>query len=119
MQGHRDLIAWKKAMLLVTGIYRATRGFPKDEVYGLASQLRRAAVSVPGNLAEGHGRTSRKDFHRFIGQARGSLVEVETQLEIARNLGYLSETAACDLLTKANEVGRILNGLRLWSEKSA
>jgi four helix bundle protein len=119
MQGHRDLIAWQKAMVLVTDIYRVTRKFPKDEVYGLTSQIRRAAISVPSNLAEGHGRTSRKEFHRFIGQARGSLVlvEVETQLEIARNLGYLSESAACDLLAKANEVGRVVNGLRLWSEK--
>ena len=119
MQGHRDLIAWQKAMVLVTDIYRVTRNFPKDEAYGLTSQIRRAAVSVPSNLAEGHGRTSRKEFHRFIGQARGSLVEVETQLEIACNLGYLSEPAAHDLLAKASEVGRVVNGLRLWSEKSA
>ena len=82
MRGHRDLIAWQKAMMLVTDIYRASRAFPKDEVYGLTSQLRRSAVSVPSNLAEGHGRTSRADFHRFIAQARGSLLEVETQLEI-------------------------------------
>jgi four helix bundle protein len=88
-----------------------------DEIYGLTSQLRRSAVSVPSNLAEGHGRTSRPDFHRFIAQARGSLLEVETQLEIARNLGYLSQSAAATLLSEASEVGRIINGLRSWSEK--
>ena len=116
MQGHRDLIAWQKAMQLVIDVYRVTRSFPKDEVYGLTSQLRRAAVSVPSNLAEGHGRTSRREFHRFAGQARGSLVEVETQLEIARNLDYLSEEVAADLLMKASEVGRLLNGLLAWCE---
>lgn len=117
MRGHRDLIAWQKAMQLVTDIYRASRTFPKDELYGLTSQLRRSAVSVPSNLAEGHGRTSRADFHRFIAQARGSLLGVETQLEIARNLGYLSHTSAATLLSEASEVGRIINGLRSWSEK--
>jgi four helix bundle protein len=119
MRGHRDLIAWQKAMELVTDIYRASRAFPRDELYGLTSQLRRSAVSVPSNLAEGHGRTSRADFHRFIAQARGSLLEVETQLEIARNLGYLSHSAAAALLASASEVGRIINGLRSWSEKEA
>jgi four helix bundle protein len=118
MRGHRDLIAWQKAMELVTNIYRASRGFPKDELYGLTSQLRRSAVSVPSNLAEGQGRTSRPDFHRFVAQARGSLLEVETQLEIARNLGYLSQSAAAALLSEASEVGRIINGLRTWSERN-
>jgi four helix bundle protein len=117
MRGHRDLIAWKKAMDLVTEIYRASQAFPKEERYGLTSQLRRSAVSVPSNLAEGHGRTSRSDFHRFIAQARSSLLEVETQLEIARNPGYLPHSAAAALLEKASEVGRIINGLRSWSER--
>jgi four helix bundle protein len=117
MRGHRDLIAWQKAMELVTNIYRASRAFPNDEMYGLISQLRRSAVSVPSNLAEGHGRTSRPDFHRFIAQARGSLLEVETQLEIARNLGYLPQSTATALLSEASEVGRIINGLKSWSEK--
>ena len=117
-QGHRDLIARQKAMELVTEIYRVTRKFPKDEIYGLSSQLRRAAVSVPSNLAEGHGRNSRREFHHFVGQARGSLVELETQLEIARNLDYFSELVAADLLAKASEVGRLLNGLRAWCESS-
>ena len=116
MRGHRDLVVWQKAMVLVTDIYRVTRAFPKDELYGLSAQLRRAAVSVPSNLAEGHGRTSRREFHQFIGNARGSLTEVETQLEIAKNLGFLEQSAAADLLDKTSEVARMLNGLRKWSE---
>jgi len=119
MKGHRDLLVWQKAMSLVTEIYRATRDFPKDEMYGLTSQLRRAAVSVPSNLAEGHGRNSRKEFHHFIGQARGSLTEVETQLEIARNLDYLPNNAALALLSQSSEIGRMLNGLRVWSKSSS
>ena len=116
MRGYRDLVVWQKAMELVTEVYRGTAGFPKHELYGLTGQIRRAAVSVPSNLAEGHGRTSRREFHQFISQARGSLVEVETQLEIARNLGYLSAPIASELLAKAGRVGRMLNGLRAWSE---
>jgi four helix bundle protein len=116
MRGYRDLVVWQKAMELVTDVYRATSEFPKHELYGLTSQIRRAAVSVPSNLAEGHGRTSRREFHQFISQARGSLVEVETQLEIARNLNYLSRELASELQAKAARVGRMLNGLRAWSE---
>jgi four helix bundle protein len=82
----------------------------------LINQMRRAAVSVPSNLAEGHGRTSHREFHQFISQARGSLLELETQLEIARNLDYLSAPVASELLAKAGRVGRMLNGLRAWSE---
>jgi len=118
MKGHRDLVVWQKAMDLVTEIYRVTRGFPKDELYGLTSQLRRAAISVPSNLAEGHGRNSRKEFHHFLGQARGSLTELETQLEIARNLGYLKEHEASVLLAQSAEIGRMLNGLRVWAQSS-
>ena len=116
MRGYRDLVVWQKAMELVTDVYRVTSDFPKHEIYGLTRQIRRAAVSVPSNLAEGHGRTSRREFHQFISHARGSLVEVETQLEIARNLGYLSTLIASQLLTKAGRVGRMLNGLKAWSE---
>src|SRR5579872_6206581 len=116
MRGYRDLVVWQKAMELVTEVYRITADFPKHELYGLTGQIRRAAVSVPSNLAEGHGRTSSREFHQFISQARGSLVEVETQLEIARNLGYLSPPLASELLAKAGRVGRMLNGLRAWSE---
>jgi len=116
MKGHRDLLVWQKAMQLVTDIYHDTGTFPRDEVYGLTNQLRRAAVSVPSNIAEGHGRRSKKEFHHFVSQARGSLLEVETQLEIARNLGYLSADKSKDLLDKAGEIARMLNGLLSWCE---
>ncbi len=116
MRGHRDLLVWQKSIALVTDIYRVTRSFPREELYGLSSQIRRAAVSVPSNLAEGHGRNSRREFRQFIGQARGSLVDLETQLEIARNLGYLSDVVASDLLSRASEIARMLNGLKAWSE---
>jgi len=114
VQGHRDLVAWKKGMQLVKDVYRVTRDFPREEAYGLTSQIRRAAISVPSNIAEGHGRNSRREFHQFVGHARGSLLEVETQLEIARDLGYLPAPTAAELLRDANEVGRVLNGLRAW-----
>ena len=110
-KSYRDLIAWQKAIALVTEIYRITRQFPKEEIYGLTSQLRRAAVSIPSNIAEGQSRLSKLEFKNFLSHARGSLVEVETQLLIARNLGYLSESAADLLLKQTTEVARIHNGL--------
>ena len=108
---YRDLVAWRKAMILVVQIYRATRNFPKDELYGLTSQLRRAAVSVPSNIAEGQARYSRREFHHFLSNARGSLAEVETQIMLAADLGYLCSKDADTLLLKTAELGRILNGL--------
>jgi four helix bundle protein len=98
-------------MELVTATYRATGKFPKDELFGLTSQLRRAAVSIPSNIAEGQGRLSQKEFRYFLGQSRGSLMEVETQLQIAENLGYLEKEETAKLLSACAEVGRILNGL--------
>ena len=87
----RNLVVWQKSMDLVTEIYRVTQNFPKEEILGLISQLRRAAVSVPSNIAEGQGRLNEKEFRQFIGNARGSLSEVDTQILIAKNLGYLYE----------------------------
>jgi four helix bundle protein len=98
-------------MTLVTEIYRITREFPKDELFGLASQLRRAAVSIPSNIAEGQGRLTKGEFRVFLGNARGSLSELETQVLIARNLDFISEIEADRLLEMANELGRTLNGL--------
>jgi four helix bundle protein len=115
---YRDLIAWKKATVLVRDIYCATQAFPRDERYGLMSQLRRAAVSVPSNIAEGQARYSRREFHHFLNNARGSLAEVETQIMLANDLGYLASTEADTLLLKTSELGRILNGL-LASTKAA
>ncbi len=105
-------------MELVTEVYKVTRTFPKDEWYGLVAQLRRAAVSVPSNVAEGYGRNSRNELHHFVGQARGSLAEIETQVEIARNLGYLTNEVTSELLGRIAEVGRMLTGLRAWSAAS-
>jgi four helix bundle protein len=98
-------------MDLVTAIYGATIHFPKDEQFGLTSQVRRAAVSIPSNIAGGQGRLSEKEFRYFLGQSRGSLMEVETQLQIAQNLGYLEPEKTGTLLKACAEIGRILNGL--------
>ncbi|HEX9111864.1 MAG TPA: four helix bundle protein [Terriglobales bacterium] len=110
-RSYRELIAWQKAMKFVTEIYAATQRFPSEERYGLTNQLRRAAVSVPSNIAEGQARFSQKEFHHFLSQARGSLVEIETQLLIAKELKYLQLAKAEDLLATADELGRVLNGL--------
>jgi four helix bundle protein len=110
-RSYRELIAWQKAMKFVHEIYLATQAFPHAELYGLTSQLRRAAVSVPSNIAEGQARFSPKEFHHFLSQARGSLVEIETQLFIAKDLKYLPMSQADNLLVAADELGRVLNGL--------
>jgi four helix bundle protein len=88
---YRDLIVWQKAIGTVTEVYRSTHSFPREETYGLTSQLRRSAVSVASNIAEGQGRLSRKEFRQFLGQARGSLIEMETQIVIAGNLTSLQK----------------------------
>lgn len=110
-ESFRDLIAWQKAMDLVAEVYRSTEGFPSRERYGLTNQLRRASISVPSNIAEGRGRASRKEFIQFLAQARGSLLEVQMQLELSLRLGYLERQAFSRLDQSAAEVGRILNGL--------
>jgi four helix bundle protein len=110
-QSYRDLIAWQKAMDFVMDVYRTSKTFPREEVYGLASQLRRSAVGIPTNIAEGQARYSANEFHYFLGRARGSLVEVETQLMIAQNLAYFSPEHGKQLFNKANELGRIVNAL--------
>lgn len=110
-QTYRDLIAWQKAMDLVTEIYEVTRTFPREELYGLTSQLRRAVVSIPSNIAEGQARYSHAEFHHFLRNARGSLAEMETQIQIACNLKYSNEERAKALLQATAEVGRILNAL--------
>jgi four helix bundle protein len=108
---YRDLIAWQKAKRLALDIYRCTRKFPRDEIYGLTSQMRRAAVSVPSNVAEGNGRYSQKELVHFLYLARGSLLELETQLSIARDLDYIDLLAFKTLESETEELGRILNGL--------
>ena len=107
-RSYHDLVAWQKSMALVTDIYHHTRDFPTGEMYGLTSQLRRAAVSIPSNIAEGQGHLSVGEFRQFLGHAKGSSCEVETQLLIARNLGYLDDRCAKRLVEEVQEVGRIL-----------
>lgn len=107
---YRDLKVWQKAMDFVVRIYQQTQHFPQSELYGLCSQLRRAAVSVASNIAEGKGRSD-KDFSRYLLQARGSVWEAETQLEIALRLKYLDAAEAQESLGAASEVSRMLNGM--------
>ena len=108
---YRDLIAWQKAKRLATEIYRLTERFPKTEIYGLTSQLRRAAVSVPSNIAEGQGRLTKGEFCHFLGLARGSLLELETQLAISLDLKIVEQAEYERLQQMSEEVCRILNGL--------
>ena len=110
-RNYQDLLAWQKAMDYVEAVYVVTRAFPADERYGLTSQLRRAAVSVPSNIAEGQGRGSDAELVRFLRVAHGSLRETETQSIIAQRLGDLDPEAAANLLTLAGEVGRLIQGL--------
>src|SRR5450759_4285393 len=106
-----DLRIWQEAMDLTVEIYRVTGGFPKHETYGLASQMRRAAVSVPSNIAEGKGHRSDPEFVRFLFHARGSLLELQTQLVLARRLAYLSAEKADELCRKGDGIARGLNAL--------
>ena len=108
---YSDLEVWQAAMDLATHIYCATKTFPKEEIYGLTSQLRRAAVSVPSNIAEGKGRSSDKELIYFLGNSRGSLFEIETQVGIARRLGYLSAEQSEVISSQTSRVGQLLNGL--------
>ena len=105
---YKDLIVWQKAMDLVCLIYGATRTFPKEELYGLTSQIRRAVVSVPSNIAEGQARKSTAEFRNFLSFVRGSMAEVETQLIIATRLNYLQETQLREIMILHEEVGKMI-----------
>ena len=111
MSSYRDLIAWKKGMELVALVYDATEEFPPREQFGLVSQLRRAAVSVSSNIAEGKNHYSNRDFVRFLRHARGSLAEIETQVLIAEQRKYLTPATTAKLTQQLDELGRILSGL--------
>ena len=110
-QNYRDLIAWRTAMDLVEAIYKVSLGFPKEEVYGLIAQIRRAVVSIPSNIAEGQGRGSNKEFQRFLHIAHGSLREVETQLAIAVRLGFVTADDVRTADSLCEQAGRVINGL--------
>lgn len=111
IRSHRDLIAWQKAMDLVVNVYILSRSFPPDELYALTKQVRRAVTSVPANIAEGQGRRSGREFHQFLALARGSLMELDTHLEVAFRVGYIKNEELLKIQKDLNEVGRILNGL--------
>ncbi|HYM05747.1 MAG TPA: four helix bundle protein [Terriglobales bacterium] len=108
---YRDLRVWQLAMELVISVYTQTRGFPKEETYGLTSQMRRSAVSIPSNIAEGKGRSTDADRAVFSCHARGSLLELETQILIAQHLEYVEASAAEKLMANSAQLGRMLNAL--------
>lgn len=110
MKNFKDLLVWQKAVDLVTFVYNVTKEFPDEERYGITSQMRRSAVSIPSNIAEGHMRTTDKDFRQFISISRGSCAELETQTTIAYKLGYIKEEDLYNLLTsKIEEVAKMLS----------
>ena len=116
---YKDLKVWQKSLDLVTDVYQLTRSFPRDEMYGMVAQMRRAAVSVSSNIAEGKGRSSDKEFVVFLCHARGSLLELETQALIASRLGYVDDAGRRSLESQAAEVGKVLNGLIKVLRKAA
>lgn len=109
MNTFRDLLIWQKAMQLVTNIYSMTSNFPKEEMFGLTSQLRRCSISIPSNISEGFGRGSNKDYHRFLTISLGSLFEFQTQIEIASNLKYISETDFNKIYEDSKELERMMS----------
>ena len=111
IRSYRDLIVWQRAMRLVVGCYDLTRSFPSEERFGLSAQLRRAAVSVPANIAEGHGRVHRAEYVHHVSIARGSLLELETILLLSLELGHSKATTVAPLLETAAEVGRMIGAL--------
>ncbi len=112
IKSYKDLSVWQKAMHLVEKCYRLTEAFPRSEEFGLKSQMRRAAVSIPSNIAEGNARRSSNDYCRFLSIALASTAELETQIELARRLNLLQQHEALQLNEQCQEVRRMLNGLR-------
>ncbi|HUJ12351.1 MAG TPA: four helix bundle protein [Thermoanaerobaculia bacterium] len=119
MGNFNELNVWQKSVDFAVRIYRETRCFPNDEVFGLRLQLRRAAVSIASNLAEGQGRRTNEDYRRFVVHARGSAFEIQTQILIAEQVEYFDRTVARDLRDAAGEIARMLNGLIAYLTPSA
>ena len=111
IRGYQDLLVWKRSVELALAIYRATESFPKREIYGLSAQLRRAAVSIPSNIAEGHGREHLGDYLHHLSIANGSLMELETQVIIAARRDLVSAETQSRILESCGEAGRMLAGL--------
>jgi len=112
LKSYKDLLVWQKSLGMVKLIYELTRGFPQDERFGLVTQMRRAAVSVPSNIAEGQSRHTPGEFIQFISHAEGSLAELDTQLLIAIELGFCTQSQAEGLVSLVDELQKMLNGLR-------
>lgn len=110
-QGFRQLVAWQKAYQLSLDVYRMTSGFPSSEMYGLVSQMRRASVAIPANIAEGYNRQHRKEYLQFLSVASGSLAELETYLLLSHDLGYVNADRFASLDDLRKNVGRVLSGL--------
>ncbi|MGD0739636.1 MAG: four helix bundle protein [Terracidiphilus sp.] len=108
LRSFRELSVWQRSMLLTTAIYRLTQGFPREEIFGLVSQLRRASVAIPSNIAEGHGRSTVGEYRQFLGIARGSNFELQTQLEIARSLGMGNAKLSEEAERLSHEVGKMI-----------
>ena len=108
---HKNLEAWKQSMDLAIGVYGATEIFPSREIYGLTNQIRRAVVSVPSNIAEGAARQTKKEFSNFLHIAQGSLSELDTQIELARRLGFFHETSWLDLDSRMVQIDKMITGL--------
>ncbi|OIP26336.1 MAG: four helix bundle protein [Dehalococcoidia bacterium CG2_30_46_19] len=111
MKTYRDLQIWQKSMTLVTEVYKISKGFPKDEAYGLTSQIRRCAISIPSNIAEGYGRNSTNEYIHFLRIATGSLYELQTQIEICMNLDYLNRGEFDKLYELSREIERMISSL--------
>jgi four helix bundle protein len=111
MKSYKDLIVWQKSMVMAKEAYEATRHFSKDEIYGLTSQMRRSAVSIPSNIAEGWGRQSKGDYIHFLKVAQGSAAEFETQLILSSEIGYMAKETLDPLLNKLGEIQKMLNSL--------
>jgi four helix bundle protein len=119
MRPHENLDVWKKSIDFVVAIYKATGNFPKEEKFGLTSQLRRAAVSIPANIAEGAGRRTDREFGRFLSNSQGSASEVDTELLIANRLNFLINDDFSALRSSLDEIGRMLTGLSQHVQKKS
>lgn len=117
VQSYRDLLVWKKSMLMVKHVYQVTAQFPVDERFGLTQQMRRAAVSIASNIAEGHARASTADFQRYLLIAMGSVAELETQTMVSSELGFVPPSASDGVLTQLDEINKMLRGLHQSLER--
>ena len=111
IKSFRDLLIWQRGIQLVKEVYEETRNFPKEELYGLTNQIRRPAISIPSNISEGHIRQHKSEFIQFLSIAIGSLAELETQILIAKELGYISNERMEYLINQMNSIGKMIRGL--------